>query len=288
MPAVRLIEAPERLQGTGWINAVRIRYAAGDSYDLHVHDFAEVFWIESGTAIHVLSDGQRELPPGSLVCIRPHDAHGFATLPGSGFTMINFTIRSELIAAVAARAGETVQTWPWREHGESWASNLGGRKAIRLQEWADDLILDGSRIAAEAFLFDLLRLTVGGGDQALVGHLPEWLRVSLVSLDDPAILAGGMSAFVATTGRSVGQVNRAVRLYLGMTTTQLVNDRRLLWAERRLRATNDPIVLIADECGFASLSHFYRAFTARFAVTPKVLRLRAHALPTTTSPEIHR
>lgn len=279
---VRRIEIPEWLQGDGWIHAMRIRYAAGDSYDLHDHDFAEAFWIESGCAVHVLPDGRRELPAGSLVCVRPRDAHGFATPPGGGFTMINVTVRSGLPAEVGARLGGSAGSWPWRDGGEPWTGRLDGRQAARFQEWAEDLALDGTRIAAEAFLLDLLRLTVGGGRQVVVGHMPEWLRASLVRLDDPLVLAGGLPAFVAATGRSTGQVNRAVRVHLGTTTTRLVNDRRLGWAERRLRATDDPIVAIADACGFASLSHFYRSFAARFGATPKAVRRRArggHGVP---------
>jgi AraC-like DNA-binding protein len=43
---------------------------------------------------------------------------------------------------------------------------------------------------------------------------------------------------------------------------------RLDAAARRLRAGDDPIPTLADDCGFPNLSNFYRLFRRRFHCTP--------------------
>lgn len=271
-PDVRSIPLPEWLSGDGWIHAVRNRYEPGDTYDLHDHAFNEVFWIEEGTARHILPSGREDLPAGSLVCLRPGDAHGFASPAPGGFTLVNVTVRAELVATLEQRWGASLPEWPWAARERPWTRRLGGRATVRLQEWADELIRDGTRLTAEVFLLDLLRLTVGGGGSVVVGGMPDWLGRAMTRLDDPLVLAGGTAAFIATTGRSVDQVNRAVRTHFGMTTRDLVTERRLALADRRLRATDEAILAIAADCGYASLSHFYRAFTSRYGATPKAVR----------------
>lgn len=274
---VRTIPLPDWMVGESWIHGVRTRYNPGDTYDLHDHSFHELFWIEEGTAVHVLASGREELPAGSLVYLQPGDAHGFATQGPAGFTLVNVTVRSSLVTALEQRWAGSVGAWPWHAPGRSRPRQLGRRAAVRLQEWADDLLHDGSQLSAETFLLDLLRMTIANRPLVLVGGLPEWLQRALGRLDDPLVLAGGVAAFVATTGHSVDQVNRAVRAHLGITTRDLVTERRLALAERRLRATNEPILAIAGDCGYASLSHFYRAFTVRYGSTPRSVRKAAQA-----------
>jgi AraC family cel operon transcriptional repressor len=265
------------LVGESWIHAVRVRYAPGDTYDLHDHSFHELFWIEEGTAVHVLASGRQELPAGSLIYLQPGDAHGFATQGTVGFTLVNVTVRSSLVTTLEQRWAGSLGEWPWSGPERSRSRQLGSRVAVRLQEWADDLLHDGSQLSAETFLLDLLRMTSANRPLVLVGGLPAWLQRALGCLDDPLVLAGGVAAFVATTGHSVDQVNRAVRVHLGKTTRDLVTERRLALAERRLRATNEPILTIASDCGYASLSHFYRAFTGRYGSTPRSMRKAAQA-----------
>src|SRR5438552_2653247 len=59
--AVRRIPLPGHLAGEAWIQVVRIRYQPGDAYDEHDHEFAEVFWIESGCALHQVNGARHEL-----------------------------------------------------------------------------------------------------------------------------------------------------------------------------------------------------------------------------------
>ena len=50
--------------------------SANDS-GIHQHEFYEIFLTVEGTTTHYINGEIQALPPGSLVFIRPDDAHGF-------------------------------------------------------------------------------------------------------------------------------------------------------------------------------------------------------------------
>lgn len=264
---MRRIPVPVHLTGGEWIQVVRVHYRAGDSYDLHDHDFAEAFWIEQGTARHTIGGQTQVLEPGTLVLMRPRDAHAYDT--AGGFVMVNVTFRRELLDELRRRYGDEVEPWPWGDALLPTIVRLGGPAVERLQEAAEALADDRSRLAAEGFLIDLLRLVKGARRPA---GLPPWLERALDQLREEERLAAGPAEFVRLCGRTPAHVNRAVRAAFGTTATELVNRLRLEHAARRLRLGDAAIVDIATACGFASLAHFYRAFGARFGATPRDFR----------------
>jgi AraC-like DNA-binding protein len=58
----------------------------------------------------------------------------------------------------------------------------------------------------------------------------------------------------------------------GRSFTQYVNDLRCSEACIKLRNTDRPIALIAQDCGFETMSHFNRQFRERHRVTPREFR----------------
>lgn len=50
--------------------------------------------------------------------------------------------------------------------------------------------------------------------------------------------------------------------------TQLLQSIRVHRAAERLAFSSDPVIEIAAECGYQSLSHFYRVFARHTGVTP--------------------
>lgn len=264
---MRRIPVPVHLTGGEWIQVVRVHYRPGDSYDLHDHDFAEAFWIEQGEAEQTVNGVDQRLEPGTLVLMRPRDAHSYRA--PRGFVMVNVTFRAELLDGLRARYADEVDPWPWGDGPLPTALRLGGPEVERLQEAAEALADDRSRLAAEGFLIDLLRLAKGARRPA---GLPPWLERALDQLREDEHLAAGPAEFVRLCGRTPAHVNRAVRAAFGTTATELVNRLRLEHAARRLRLGDAAIADIAVECGFASLAHFYRAFGARFGATPRDFR----------------
>lgn len=67
---------------------------------------------------------------------------------------------------------------------------------------------------------------------------------------------------------SVYHFSRRFKLRMGMTPMHYVADVRVGAAKRKLRATNDSLVAISMDCGFANQSHFSTAFKQITGVTP--------------------
>jgi AraC-like DNA-binding protein len=59
---------------------------------------------------------------------------------------------------------------------------------------------------------------------------------------------------------------------VGKTFTQYINDVRCSEACIRLRSSDKPVALIAQECGFDTMSHFNRQFRARTGASPLAYR----------------
>lgn len=278
---MRHIAEPANL-ATAWIQVVRIHYRPGDVYDLHDHGFAEVFWIESGLAEHQVNGSQQRLPPGTLVLIRPGDAHAYATR--DGFVMVNVTFRSQLLAGLAEHHAAEFSPWPWGDAAMPTQVRLAAPALERLQACAEELADDNSRLAAEGFLIDVLRIVRRAHRPA---GMPAWLELALERYLRPEHMSEGPAAFGRLCGRVPAHVNRVVRASFGCTATELVNRLRLEQAARQLKLSDHGISDIAMNCGFASLAHFYRAFAARFGVTPRDFR-RGHQAVGMTVPETWR
>jgi len=270
---MRRIPVPESLRGDRWIQVVRLRYHPGDAYDLHDHAFGEVFWIEHGEAIHTVNGVRQRLVPGCLTIMRARDRHEFAS--PSGFVMVNITHRAELLPGLAERFAADLDIWPWSDADLPWQATLPPAGIERLQESAEALAGDASRLAAEGFLIDLLRQL---RQAATRPEQPVWLERALAALADPRHLAAGPGELVRLCGRSAAHVNRIVQAAHGCTATVLLNRLRLERAARQLKLSHEGIAMIAAGCGFASLAHFCRAFGARFGATPRAFRLGHQAV----------
>jgi transcriptional regulator GlxA family with amidase domain len=70
-------------------------------------------------------------------------------------------------------------------------------------------------------------------------------------------------------------VARVCRQHLGKTPTEVVNESRLEWAAQRLAQTAVPIEVIAEECGMANVSYFYKRFALQNGMTPGEYRKSA-------------
>ncbi len=276
MTSVPLLRLSDFLPVGAAYRVARVKLAPAHRMEPHTHDFAEVFWIEEGSGVHVVNRERVPLKRGDLVLMRPADVHTFRTSNPAGLTQVNLAFERGTVDFLHERyfaGGE----WPWSrdrlpatyelEPGElGWSRELAG------------LLFAGpaTRLVLERFLLALLQQLVS---PRLQRGLPLWLNDALRRLgDDPAALASGVPALAALAGRSREHVNRVARRGADRSATELVQAVRLDRAAADLRLTDAPISRVAIDCGMANLSHFYRLFKARFGVTPRRYRLHHQAL----------
>lgn len=84
-----------------------------------------------------------------------------------------------------------------------------------------------------------------------------------------------VDALASACNISVSALERRFKRHLKKTPHQYINEVRLDNARQMLLETDKPIGTIALETGFADHSHFTRAFTRKFGVTPRSERRRS-------------
>lgn len=236
---------------------------------LHTHDFAEVFWVEEGRALHEVSGRDYPLDRGTLVLVRPEDVHRFRS-PTPDFAITNLAFpRSEL-----SRLGRYHHSGgsPW-DRGDRNPIRLSQLHLTRLHELSASLGRDPtSRLGLDRILLELLSIL----DEPIPDDntTPRWLGEALQAWQSsPDAMATGVSGLAELAGRSREHVSRVLKHTTGRRAVDVLNHLRMDNAAQLLRMSEMPIGRIASEVGLHHLGHFYRVFKTRFGTTPRRYRL---------------
>lgn len=246
--------------------------------EAHTHDFAEVMYVLTGRAAHRVNDTDQTLAEGHLVLIRAHDRHGIRPLPEEALVFINIAFSEQLWAEFLKTAGLGVigDIWAKAPLPPAVAVPLSARqhaagvfeRALRaFHEKPTNLELIG-------FWVDALRLLREDTPAPIVDPGPEWLAQACRAMRNERNLREGLPRMLALSGVSPGHLSRSLRLHRGQTPTEFLNDLRLDRAALLLSTTPHQIIAISADCGFGSLSYFYRLFQKRFGETPAQHRAR--------------
>ncbi len=249
-----------------------IRFSASPgSVQAHNHDFVEWFWIDAGRMRHEWSGHVTDLTVGDVVLLHPEHQHHIAPLTADASHVV-MSVEPALFQRIAARLRPQVPDWPFpQRHQPPQFRHVQPRALARLRQLVDLLpVREQTPADAELAVTATLRILADAG--APVVTAPEWFRQAVAALDDPLVAARGVTAFVRACGHPSAVVCRVCRRFQGCRPNVLVEGIRLDHAARQLHASRQEIRAIAATCGYASLSHFYRAFRRRFDCTPAAYR----------------
>lgn len=269
VPVTRWV-SDNRGQGPLWI--ARHRCPADSGWSLHSHDFAEVFWVESGSGSHEINQHVIPISTGDVVFIRPTDRHA-STAGGNGMTILNVSFQPADVAPLIKRHRAA---WPWVLGNLPRQVHLRPDRMERLHAWTIELARRQSTgIDLDCFLLDLMRMAREPGVLSPAERLPLWLQDALAVFTDPLHLASGVPGLARLAGRGVAHLNRVIRRCTGNTATDLVCGLRLDRAAADLRLSDEPVAAIASAVGLPNLGYFYQCFHARFGTTPDRYRRAA-------------
>jgi AraC family cel operon transcriptional repressor len=245
---------------------------------LHSHDFHELFWVEQGEGYHLVNGQRRPLQPGTFVAVAASDVHGFAVDRGHTFRLVNVAFAREtwryLLERYPSARGDLMQR-PLADREFRLSSSELAELALSAHE-----LLSGrlDRRATERFLLNALYVADRVSSAEFPADTPRWLIEACVAIREKRRFVKGTQTFVKLCGHSAEHVARETRRWLDKTPTDLVNAARLDWASGRLAETDDPVLEVALECGYANLAHFYRLFRAQFRTSPAEYRRRQQQL----------
>jgi AraC family cel operon transcriptional repressor len=243
---------------------------SGENTVMHDHDFAEIFWVEAGQSVHRTETGERSLGSGDIVLIRPWDRHRYE--PATTLTFVNLAFSVAHLTDIRTRYFSGCDDfYGWNQDEPAYISSTAMSRWIR---YRTEQLLRGPRRRQEldVFLIEFFTLLYGNGFTEQAAHEPSWFSVFVDMLAEPALLRSSVRDIAQRLGLSPEHLARVLRRNCGVTAIEMLTRARVDYARSELEHTNRPILDISLDCGYESLSHFYRVFRSRTGSTPRDFR----------------
>lgn len=284
MADIRLIRASETIDP-----AIEGHYAFISSSKaaagLHCHDFYEMFLVTAGLARHLVNGTQQDLAAGSLVFIRPSDAHHYQSVGSDQLNFINLAFTSQA-AENCFRYLEgclpqaSLLTAPLPPHvclaGQPFQGLIH-----RLENWNTIPLTAQAAKRAElrALLAEFFIRYLGSWTPPEPAGPPAWLTRLMAEMGSLDNLTAGLPALLSLSGKSHEHLCRAFRQYAGQTPTAFICGLRLDYAANLLVNSNLSVLDVMLASGFENLSHFNHRFRARYGCPPREFRKSSHRSP---------
>ena len=262
-----------------WV--ARFDYHPGDAVGVHDHDYSQLVLILDGTGRWLPDNGAAPLAPGQLAVLPPGRPHGLEADEAVRSLDVKFQIHhralAQAFAALPPRLDPAPATAARQLHAVLAAAQDGPRRDERAQAALQVLLLD--IMSAHQDVNDP-PLAI---DDAIDPVLRRLLTVFHDHLDQPL----DAPVMERLTGYSYRHLSARCREEYACTPKDLLRRQRLALARELLLYSDLPVKAVARRCGFATVHHFTRCFSAAEDEGPASWRLshgNAHALACT----VHR
>jgi AraC family cel operon transcriptional repressor len=272
-----------------YVAPIRYRFSTRDRYDVFQHDFYEFFILEEGVCRSVLAEGEvHGLDRNSAGLVAPGTPHEFVAERRRPFMLFSVLVNADYFSSLRRRYGDIDGLVREISQPRSEGMTLSNGQRSRISFGLTCLLRQPNSVFSnDLFLLNLcneLRVAASGNGPT---DCPSWLHDSLVRMRQPDNLYGGVRRLAEISGRSYTHLSRTIRQHFGLSPTQLVQRMRMQHAADRLVFTNDPVIEVAAQCGYQSLSHFYHVFSDMHGATPQEYRragrIEPSAIPTIDS-----
>lgn len=255
-------------------------YGVNDIYNLHCHEFYEIVITISGTVVQETNGKVLKLPEGSLLFIRPDDVHGYIydTEESNQTAYINlaFTVETAKKLFDYFSDEQIVNKLLFSDMPPMVVLNEVEKKQVMEQisqlnivNWQDKKAL---KLKTRAILADIFVRFFYSITQTNDEKLPKWLSVLITDMKNPENFISGTEKMIELSGKTREHLARSVKKYLNLTLSEFVNDLRINYITNLLIHTNVNVIDMCYECGFQSLSNFYKIFKDKYGVSPTEFR----------------
>ncbi len=251
---------------------------SGNSDGVHTHDFIEIVYVASGSAVETVNGDCFRVGRGDLLFLNYGSTHSFEA--DEHFSYYNICFAPELPAErliVPENAFGILALTAFdemRREAESGRVRFSGAERERI-EWILHTMLqeyDTMQPSVERVLesymniliAEILRKTLPAPAEA-TKDVWETIRDYIEdNLSEPLTL----SALAKQCFYNPSYFSRAFKEKFGTSLISYVAMRRMELAKQRLKETDDTVAQIALTCGFQTYSALYRAFERECGMTP--------------------
>ena len=258
-------------------------YGTNHVFYPHSHDFYEIYLNISGTATHHINGTVQKLPKGSLVFIRPDDLHTYTydtcdNPEGKETSYVNLSFNDktakllfDYILDEETSKGLLHSKLPPIVILNKTDKNrlLSQLEELNVLNWDDKKSL---KLRLRALLADILVRYFCNAPKSSERDIPDWLVFLLQEMEKEQNFVGGIDKMISLSKKSYEHLSRSIKKYYGITLSEYINDLRINYASNLLLRTNTPIIEICFNCGFLSVSNFYKVFGAKYSMSPSEFR----------------
>lgn len=247
----------------------------------HSHDCFEIVLIMNGTIRHLCNGIQTRLNRNDLVILRPGDTHRYIREENVPCThrdlMISIAqtkysaqyVNSQLFSVLLL-----TDKPPVLHISENTRNYIEEKIAvINKMKYYEESLKASIQNGFIASLLSLFFENVEAADNAsLSTQYPYWFNQFLSLLHTPEVILGGIKTIKEKTDYNYSYVCRIFKKYTGVTITDYLQNIRLNAAAIQLVNSNTPVINIAMDVGYDSISYFNCIFKKKFKMTPQEYR----------------
>ncbi len=235
----------------------------------HTHDFYEFFFVMEGEVSELLNGVQQSVAEKELRILLPNDRHHIFTSPDRKKSKIrNVAIRADYFENRLNQLSRSASSFNKRLSLGYFAYHELIERTNEAQKYVHDSVKYHFIMAS---VLDTVMIKACISNQNEIKS-PLWLKKLCADMQAVENYVQGLPRMLELACRSQGYLNRCMKKFLGVTSTEYINTLRLHHAAELLRSTDKKIVDIAYECGFESVPYFNKIFKEQFVVPPHVYR----------------
>lgn len=240
----------------------------------HTHNYCEIILIIDGELIHHVNSHTLTLKKMNLSFIRADDVHKFETPKGVFATGYNIGIPQKILQETVDYLGVdfSIISEPNLPHTIALLPDVFNKYVNMVKNLHAEPLNYEHGLNIKIFFAELLRLffisphSINTINDNLV---PFWFTSLINDFEKNNFFIEGLQKLIECSNVNQSYLNRCFKKYLNTTPTIFINMLRVNYAKKLFLTNNYNISDIAYECGFNSLSNFYREFKKIEGCTPK-------------------
>ena len=250
-------------------------------HPLHIHDYFELIYVYSGSAVQYMENERLELEQGSLLLMNLYCRHGLA-IESEDDAVFNILISRDILNASFLNSIREIEdladffmdsVYSSAKNGAYvyFQNNSSSRVEFLIQSMLEEYILclPGFRPTMKAYLSiiftELYRNHHYFSDRKTVeeNSCAEILNYINDHLENVTLGMLAKHEHYSTT-----YMSGVIKRYFGRSFSEIVSDLRLEQAAQYLSTTNLNISSISDKLGYYDRSHFNRLFRKKYGMSP--------------------
>jgi AraC-like DNA-binding protein len=251
----------------------------------HFHEWNEIIYIHSGNGSIFIDQTFYDLKEGDMIIIPTNTIH--RVTPEKTNLILSTAIFFSPALIQRAAIGDPfvyLNIFVEAKRTKNYKHTLSPKNSIKLVEYIDQLMKEDQshhedRENALLLWLHLILLTIHRNFQEKdtvqskqSEHAPQWMKDALTYINQHISEELHLQSIAERASISEAHFSRVFKQLIGMNLSNYITVRRILLAKERLLNSHLKIEIIAEQCGFNSMPHFYRTFKKQTTMTPSQFR----------------